>query len=71
MKKYEEKTEKRIGENMNEVSNATRERLVDVMAQLDRDKERGENVNGISDATRERLLEWHNWIEKKQEVKKG
>jgi hypothetical protein len=24
----------------------------------------------MSDATRERLLEWHNWIEKKQEVKK-
>ena len=53
------------------MSNATRERLVDVIAQLDREKERGENVNGMSDATRERLLEWHNWIEKKQEVKKG
>jgi hypothetical protein len=55
---------------MNEVSNATRERLVDVIAQLDRDKERGKNVNGISDATRERLLEWQNWIETKQGVKK-
>ena len=54
---------------MNEMSNATRERLVDVMAQLDRDKERGKNVNGISDATRERLLEWQNWIEKRKEVK--
>ena len=54
---------------MNEMSNATKERLVDVIAQLDREKERGENVNGMSDATKERLLEWHNWIEKKQEVK--
>ena len=51
------------------MSNATRERLVDVMAQLDRDKESGKNVNGISDATRERLLEWQNWIEKRKEVK--
>ena len=51
------------------MSDATRERLLDMMAQLDREKERGENVNGISDATRERLLEWQNWIEKKQEVK--
>ena len=54
---------------MNEMSNATKERLVDVMAQLDRDKERGKNVNGISDATKERLLEWQNWIEKRKEVK--
>ena len=53
---------------MNEMSNATREQLVDVMAQLDREKEKGENV--MSDATRERLLEWQNWIETKQEVKK-
>ena len=51
------------------MSDATRERLLDMMAKLDREKERGENVNGISDATRERLLEWQNWIEKKQEVK--
>ena len=55
---------------MNEMSNATKERLVDVIAQLDREKERGENVNGMSDATKERLLEWQNWIETKQGVKK-
>ena len=54
---------------MNEMSNVTRERLLDVIAQLDREKERGENVNGMSDATRERLLEWQNWIEKRKEVK--
>jgi len=50
--------------NTYEISDATRERLLDVMAQLDREKEKGEDV--MSDATRERLLEWHNWIETKQ-----
>jgi hypothetical protein len=52
------------------MSDATKERLLDVIAQLDREKARGENVNGMSDATRERLLEWQNWIETKQGVKK-
>ena len=34
---------------MNEISDATRERLVDVMAQLDRDKARGKEMNGMQE----------------------
>ena len=36
------------------MSDATKERLLDVIAQLDREKERGENMNGMQ----EQLLEY-------------
>lgn len=56
--------------NTYEMSGATKERLLDVMAQLDRETAGGKNVNGMSNTTKERLLEWKNWIETKQEMKK-
>ena len=56
--------------NTYEMSGAMRERLLDVMAQLDRETAGGKNVNVMSNTTRERLLEWKNWIETKQKVKK-